>query len=337
MLALNMRSCTRCGIVKPSNYYCRPSERTTRMVGYQIITKGSAPPRIRGHMYNNYKTCNACHTINSKFRARVEVRQRACMSTRMAAETRDGYLTRLYGSLRARCPASLDAPEFWDNVAAFRSWIAQETTRCTPIERCGWCGIELLFSSIDAKGLDRQITLDRRHTARDTSLGLSGSQEYTPANVVIACRFCQLARNDASIAHWKDYRRILFASRTAPTAQSICSNSTTITPGAHLHKTQAHYAELPDGWALKQFLTQSQCSLLTPGMPLHCCTGRNQCLFAVSVDRIDNSKGHTVDNVWLSTRGEQYSKRTVRGGEPMTVDRWQRCREARIDSMNTLL
>lgn len=301
---MSSRTCSRCKQPRLLSGFRRPAQRTSFRAA-----------RTAGAVSESFRQCCQCARHSATYRCNAVVRSRAVLAAKRRATESNGYLCRLYGALRARCPASLAAPGFWQTLGDFREFVGKQRPRCAH------CDIELVFSSRDPQGLDRQVTLDRLKTADTTNL-------YVPANVVLACRFCQFTRNDATLHHWRDYLQTILAPE-GPLREIVvtCPNQEEHSRLA-LTRYQPYKATLPSEWITDQFDKQRGRSLLG-NLPMHYCTGKAQCLFKASIDRIDNAGDHSVGNVWLVTRGEQFGKRTVRDGEPMTIARWARCRDAR--------
>lgn len=164
---------------------------------------------------------------------------------------------------------------------------------------CHWCN-RTIHQDIGNYDID-QMSFDR----------LDNSLPHIINNLVVSCLFCNRARNHCSKEEWKEYIDVLRGYRDVDfTNKKFNLNwiSEMIGRLKNLDKHKGYEFNLTSNWIKEQF-DNNKYSHYT-GVEMFPAKSSHY-PFQPSIDRIDNSKGHTMDNCVLVCMVENYGRNNM--------------------------
>ncbi len=174
-------------------------------------------------------------------------------------------------------------------------------------KKCYWCN--RIVSSINDELL-KKISIDR----------INNNIGHEKNNIVIACIFCNLAKNNSQSTDFKKYLNCLKTNSLVDFSDedkftgwaSQLINGIKRTYKNHLKKLNLSESDnicITLDWIKKQFIKQEGLSYYTK-IPMFSST-KAYYPFQCSVDRIDNNKTYTEDNCVLVCLSENYGRNTL--------------------------
>lgn len=285
----------------------------------------------QGHVKGEYYYMTRCNTDFQLIQQASKRREIHNKNRKVAreVETRDGFFASVLNRLRVYLrKKKLEVPTFASTALKF--CLAMDNKYPVGVEhRCNCCGVVVLFSMSDELFLSRQASWSRDDL----------SKEYSLDNLIIICRFCQYSKGASSRDQLYEYLETLLfgVDRTNHQHDEKWAMSTLNAKKKKDNRWNGadSYKLLNGVWVNDQILKQHGCSPLS-GVEIHRCTSKH-CLLKMSVDRIKNvDKTHTASNCWLTTIGENYSKRGVHKRYTMTNAMWQKTLLHRINTLLTI-
>ena len=165
--------------------------------------------------------------------------------------------------------------------------------------QCHWCKRNI-HTNIGNYNPD-QISLDRK----DNSL------PHLINNIVVSCLFCNRARNSSTLENWEEYISILYGNEKTDFLDQEYDNYWACTIIGNLKrfdKENNRENDLTTEWLKEQFEKNKYShhtgiEMFPSKTPYYS--------FQPSLDRIDNTKGHTKDNVVLCCIAENFGRNNM--------------------------